>query len=51
MTKRRAKNAKPTGANKNLGNALHNRTEARYSKFSGAGPNIAVEEALAMVSF
>lgn len=49
MTKRRPKNAKPTGANKSLGNALHNRAEARYAKSSKAGPNLAVEEA--MVSF
>lgn len=50
MTKRRAKNAKPTGSNKSLGNALQNRVDARYAKSSAnAGRNIAVEEA--MVSF
>lgn len=45
MTKRRHKNAKPTGVNKSLGNALHNRVEARYAQSSAkAGPNIAIEE-------
>jgi len=39
MTKRRTKNAKPTGANKSLGNALHNKAEKRYSKKS-TNPNI-----------
>lgn len=51
MTKRRGTNKKPTGSNRHLGNALHNRAEARYSKSSKAGPNIAVEEAMVMVSF
>ena len=42
MTKRKSKNALPTGVNKSLGNALTNRTEARHASVKG-GPTIAVE--------
>ncbi|CAD5210074.1 unnamed protein product [Bursaphelenchus xylophilus] len=38
MTKRRAKNAKPTGLNKSLGNALQNRAENRFATTSSTAP-------------
>ncbi|CAD5206857.1 unnamed protein product [Bursaphelenchus okinawaensis] len=40
MTKRRTKNAKPTGFNKSLGNALQNRAENRFTASSSSGPAV-----------
>lgn len=50
MTKRRLKNAKPTGANKSLGNALQNRAEKRYSKSANPSPYI-IEERVRFKTF
>jgi hypothetical protein len=40
MTKRRAKNAKPTGVNQSLGNALQKRAAARHTGPSKPSPYI-----------